>query len=140
MSRAITIEVSAKQLSPRARLYGGALVITLSYLLIGNLNNDNPSWVQVHLPLSALSVLLLSLSAAETYLFVQRIQRNSEELQAARVREMDLTQRLAFQRRDNTDHVKDSPALSRVRGDSSDVEVPFFKPERLVRERPLLVS
>ena len=31
--------------SLRARLYGMALVITLSYMLIGRLNNDSDSWV-----------------------------------------------------------------------------------------------
>ena len=98
MSRAIATDLSAKQSSPRARLYGLALVVVLSYLLIGSLSNDNPTWVQVNFPLSALSVLLLALSASETYLLVQRIQRNNEILQTARDRELELTQRLAFQR------------------------------------------
>ena len=73
-------------------------MITLSYLFIGRLNNDDQSWVEVNLPLSSLSILLLCLSAAEAYLFVQRIQRNNEELDAARERERELSQRLAFQR------------------------------------------
>jgi signal transduction histidine kinase len=93
-----TAQVNPRQWSPRARLYGGALATTLAYLLIGRLSNENQSWVQVNLPLSALSILLLGLSAAEMYLFVQRIQRNNEELQAARQRELELSQRLAFQR------------------------------------------
>ena len=94
----ITVDVNPRRWSPRARLYGGALATTLAYLLIGRLSNDNQSWVQVNLPLSAVSVLLLGLSAAEMYLFVQRIQRNNEELHAARQRELELSQRLAFQR------------------------------------------
>ena len=91
--------------SPRARLYGMALVITLSYMLIGRLNNDSDSWVQVSLPLSSASLLLISLSAAETYLYVQRVQRNHEELQAARVREIELSQRLAFQRQSTLNQI-----------------------------------
>src|ERR1043166_6708513 len=98
LSHSITIGLSPRQWSSRTRLYGAALVITLSYLFIGRLNNDDQSWVEVNLPLSSLSILLLCLSAAEAYLFVQRIQRNNEELDAARERERELSQRLAFQR------------------------------------------
>jgi signal transduction histidine kinase/CheY-like chemotaxis protein len=75
-----------------------AVVITLSYMLIGRLTNGNDSWVQVSLPLSSASLLLVSLAAAETYLHVQRVQRNHEELQAIRAREAELSQRLAYQR------------------------------------------
>jgi signal transduction histidine kinase len=82
-----------------------ALVITLSYLLIGRLNNDNDSWVQVSLPLSSASLLLLSLAGAEAYLYVQRVQRNQEELQAARARETELFQRLAFQRQSTLNQI-----------------------------------
>ena len=88
----------SQPISPRSRLYGAALVITLAYLLIGTVNNENQSWVQVNLPLSAVSILLLSLSAAETYLFMQRIQKSNELLNTARQRELELSQRLAFQR------------------------------------------
>ena len=91
--------------SPRARLYGMALVITLSYMLIGRLNNDNDSWVQVSLPLSSASLLLISLAAAETYLYVQRVQRDHQELQATRVREIELSQHLAFQRQSTLNQI-----------------------------------
>ncbi len=82
-----------------------ALVITLSYMLIGRLNNDNDSWVQVSLPLSSASLLLVSLAAAETYLHVQRTQRKQEELEAARDRELELSQRLAFQRQSTLNQI-----------------------------------
>ena len=82
-----------------------ALVITLSYMLIGRLNNDNDSWVQVSLPLSSASLLLVSLAAAETYLYVQRVQRNHAELQAARAHEIELSQRLAFQRQSTLNQI-----------------------------------
>ena len=83
-----------------------ALVITLSYMLIGRLNNDNDSWVQISLPLSSASLLLVSLATAETYLHVQRAtQRNHEELQATRSREIELSQRLAFQRQSTLNHL-----------------------------------
>src|ERR1039458_6319141 len=97
--------IQAREGSPRARLYGMALVITLSYMLIGRLNNDNDSWVQVSLPLSTASLLLISLAAAETYLYVQHVQRNHEELQAGRVREIELSQRLAFQRQSTLNQI-----------------------------------
>ena len=82
-----------------------ALVITLSYMLMGRLNNDNDSWVQVSLPLSSASLLLVSLAAAETYLHVQRTQRKQEELEAARDRELELSQRLAFQRQSTLNQI-----------------------------------
>jgi len=82
-----------------------ALVITLSYMLIGRLNNDNDSWVQVSLPLSSASLLLVSLAAAETYLHVQRTQRKHEELEASRSRELELSQRLAFQRQSTLNQI-----------------------------------
>jgi hypothetical protein len=77
MAQSRAIRLDARGWSPRARLYG---VITLSYMLIGRLNNDNDSWVQVSLPLSSASLLLVTLAAAETYLHVQRTQRKHEEL------------------------------------------------------------
>ena len=105
MAQQSTASRNARNRSPRARLYGMALVITLSYMLIGRLNNDSDSWVQVSLPLSSASLLLISLSAAETYLYVQRVQQNHEELRAARVREIELSQRLAFQRQSTLNQI-----------------------------------
>lgn len=98
MAQPIDTKTDVGKWSPRARLYGMALVITLSYALIGRLTNDDDSWVQVSLPLSAASLLLVSLAAAETYLYVQRIQKNQVELAASRAQEFELSQRLAFQR------------------------------------------
>jgi signal transduction histidine kinase/ActR/RegA family two-component response regulator len=105
MAQQPTASRNTQNRSPRARLYGMALVITLSYMLIGRLNNDSDSWVQVSLSLSSASLLLISLSAAETYLYVQRVQRNHEELQAARLREIELSQRLAFQRQSTLNQI-----------------------------------
>jgi len=99
------ISIKVQDRSPRARLYGMALVITLSYMLIGRLNNDSDSWVQVSLPLSSASLLLISLAAAETYLYVQRVQRNHDALQSARVHETELSQRLAFQRQSTLNQI-----------------------------------
>src|SRR5882724_4373232 len=70
MAESTASKLGVREFSPRARLYGMALVITLSYMLIGRLNNDNDSWVQVSLPLSSASLLLVALAAAETYLYV----------------------------------------------------------------------
>ncbi len=105
MAQPIVTKTYVGEWSPRARLYGMALVITLSYMLIGRLNNDNDSWVQVSLPLSSASLLLVSLAAAETYLYVQRVQKNQAELQAARAQEIELSQRLAFQRQSTLNQI-----------------------------------
>jgi signal transduction histidine kinase/CheY-like chemotaxis protein len=82
-----------------------ALVITLSYMLIGRLDNDSDSWVQVSLPLSSASLLLVSLAAAETYLYVQRVQKNQATLEASRAQEIELSQRLAFQRQSTLNQI-----------------------------------
>ena len=105
MAQSTAIKLDVREWSPRARLYGMALVITLSYMLIGRLNNDSDSWVQVSLPLSSASLLLVSLAAAETYLHVQRTQRNHEELEATRSRELELSQRLAYQRQSTLNQI-----------------------------------
>src|SRR6266403_6297738 len=105
MAQSTAVKLDVREWSPRARLYGMALVITLSYMLIGRLNNDNDSWVQVSLPLSSASLLLVSLAAAETYLRVQRMQRNHEEFQATRSREIELSQRLAYQRQSTLNQI-----------------------------------
>ena len=82
-----------------------AVVITLTYLLTGRLNNDDQLWARVNLPLSAASILMLGLAAAETYLYVQRVQRTQEQLRLAKEREQDLSQRLAFQRQSMFNHI-----------------------------------
>jgi signal transduction histidine kinase/ActR/RegA family two-component response regulator len=82
-----------------------ALVITLSYMLIGRLTNDNDSWVQVSLPLSSASLLLVSLAAAEACLYVQRVQKSQAELQDSRAQEIELSQRLAFQRQSTLNQI-----------------------------------
>jgi|GEM_PF-1242917 len=82
----------------RTKLYFLALLVTLAYLLIGRMNSTDPAWVQIHLPLSAASVLILCLSASESFLLVRRLRRHNEELATARAREIELQQRLTFQR------------------------------------------
>ena len=98
MSAATTIRLRLEQWTPRARLYAAAVLLTLCYLMLGLAGHDNPRWVLVHLPLSAASFLLLGLSAAEAYLYVQRMRRRQAEWEAARVREQESVQRLAAQR------------------------------------------
>jgi signal transduction histidine kinase len=82
-----------------------AVLITLSYMLIGRLSNDSDYWVQVSLPLSSASLLLVSLAAAETYLYVQRVQRGQETLQARLAREIELSQRLALGRQSSLNQI-----------------------------------
>jgi signal transduction histidine kinase/ActR/RegA family two-component response regulator len=98
MKTAAAMPLSRIKWSARSRLYGAALLVTLCYLLIGRLNNDNLRWVQVDLPLSAASMLLLSLSAAEAYLYIQRLKKDQAGLMAVRMREQDLSQRLTVHR------------------------------------------
>jgi signal transduction histidine kinase len=105
MAHSIVIRMIVREWPPRARLYGIALLITLSYMLIGRLSNDNASWVQVSLPLSSASLLLVALAAAETYLYVQRVQKNQETLQACHAREMELSERLAFQQQSTLNQI-----------------------------------
>src|SRR5258707_9646609 len=105
MALLTVIKPDVREWSPRARLYGMALVITLSYMLMGRLNNDSDSWVQVSLPLSSASLLLLSLAAAEMYIYVQHVQRHNDQLQLARDRELELSQRLAFQRQSTLNQI-----------------------------------
>ena len=105
MAEPIVTRTVVREWSPRARLYGMALVITLSYMLIARLSNDNDSWVQVSLPLSSASLLLVSLAAAEAYLYVQRVQRDQDTLRASRAREIELSQRLAFQRQSTLNQI-----------------------------------
>ncbi|HUI06481.1 MAG TPA: ATP-binding protein [Verrucomicrobiae bacterium] len=105
MAQSTVSKRNVRECTPRARLYGMALVITLSYMLIGRLNNDNDSWVQVNLPLSSASLLLLSLSGAEAYLYVQRVQRHQAQLEKVRAREIELSQHLAFQRQSTLNHI-----------------------------------
>jgi signal transduction histidine kinase/ActR/RegA family two-component response regulator len=82
-----------------------ALVIALSYMLIGRLTNGNNSWVQVSLPLSSVSLLFVSLAAAETRLYVQRVQKNQAELESSRAQETELSERLAFQRQSTLNQI-----------------------------------
>jgi len=93
-----TNDQSLRQWSPRATLYGVALAITACYFLLGRLTSHNRLSAEISLPLSSVSVLLLCLSAAESYLFIKRIQTQNGDLRAASERESDLSQRLAFQR------------------------------------------
>jgi signal transduction histidine kinase/CheY-like chemotaxis protein len=75
-----------------------ALAITLGYMLVARLSSGNNFWVQVSLPLSSVSLLLVALAAVETCLFVQRIQKTQTELETSRAQETELSQRLAIQR------------------------------------------
>lgn len=105
MAQPTAAKTNFRNWSSRTRLYGMALVITLSYMLIGRLTNGNNSWVQVSLPLSSLSLLLVSLAAAETCLHVRRVQKNQAELESSRAQEIELSQRLAFQRQSTLNQI-----------------------------------
>jgi len=82
----------------RAKLYLVAVVVTLAYLFTGYLNSKDAIWAQINLPLSTVSVLVLCLSMAESYLLVQRLRRHNQEMAAANARERALQQHLAYQR------------------------------------------
>jgi signal transduction histidine kinase/ActR/RegA family two-component response regulator len=84
--------------SLRVRLYAIALALTVCYLAIGYLSNPNRTWAEVYLPLSAASILVFGLAAAETYLYILRLEGQHEELKAGQVSEQELSQRVAAQR------------------------------------------
>jgi signal transduction histidine kinase len=85
----------------RARLYGAALIFSLTYLLVGRLSSNDLQWVQVYLPLSASSVLLLGAAAVEAYFLIRRLQRRQVELLEQQVRDQAAAQRRAVQRQDS---------------------------------------
>jgi signal transduction histidine kinase len=89
----------ATELTPRAKLYSLAFAVTLLYLFVGRVSNDSQGWVQVDLPISSASVLVMGIAAAETFLALQRARRQQEELRAARAREIESAERCAQQRR-----------------------------------------
>lgn len=82
----------------RTKLYLLAVVVTLAYLFVGHLNSKDPVWAQINLPLSAASVLVLCLSVSESYLLVRHLRQHHQEMLAARAREIELQQHLAYQR------------------------------------------
>jgi signal transduction histidine kinase/CheY-like chemotaxis protein len=91
--------------SPRARLYGAALIFSLTYLLIGRLSSDDFQWVQVYLPLSASSVLLLGASAVEAYFLMHRMRRHHAELLERQAHEREQAQQLAQQRQSSLNEI-----------------------------------
>ncbi|MBM3861404.1 MAG: response regulator [Verrucomicrobia bacterium] len=82
----------------RTKLYLLAIAVTLAYFFIGHLNSTDRIWAQINLPLSAASVLLVCLSAVESYLLIHRFRQHNQEMAAARARELELQQHLAYQR------------------------------------------
>src|SRR5258706_5933083 len=98
MSHETAIPFSLSQSSQRARWHVIALLVAVLFWMIGRLSNDNPTWVQVDLPMGAASVLMLTISAVETMFYVQRLRARQQELVASRTREHELAQQLAVHR------------------------------------------
>ncbi len=96
MSRDLSIKL-VNYGSGRSRLYATALVITIAYLLVGN-DEAGQAWPRVYLPLHSVTVLVLCLAGAEACLFIQRLQKQHEELHVTRAMELEASQRLAVQR------------------------------------------
>ncbi|MCX7885727.1 MAG: ATP-binding protein [Verrucomicrobiae bacterium] len=82
----------------RSKLYLLAIAITLAYFGIGYFTSKDRVWAEVNLPLSAASVLVLCVSVSESYIFVRRVREHLREVAATRAREIELQQRLAYQR------------------------------------------
>jgi signal transduction histidine kinase/CheY-like chemotaxis protein len=97
MNRSFAIPINRQTWTPRARLYATALVITLAYLVLGG-EGGSEAWAQVTLPLSSIAVLALCVTGAEACLFIQRLQKQHDELDEMRARDLEATQRLAVQR------------------------------------------
>jgi signal transduction histidine kinase len=97
MNRTLRIGTASPQWSPRARLYLTALAITGGYLILGN-EASSRMWSHFTLPWTSAALLLLCTLGAEACLFIQRLQRQHEELRTTRARELEASQRLAVQR------------------------------------------
>lgn len=98
MSSASPRKIAFFSWSPRARLYGLAIIVCLVYLLVGRLSSSELQWVQVYLPLSTASVLLVTAAGIESYFLLRQWQKRHAELVELREREQELSQRLAAQR------------------------------------------
>jgi signal transduction histidine kinase/ActR/RegA family two-component response regulator len=133
MNLALAAQLSYRAWSPRGRLYGGALVITLCYLLTGRLLHADQRWVEVDLPLSSASVLLLGLSAAEMYLYVQRMQRRHRELEAERAKQQEEAERQMLQRQNVLQEISraliDNLDLNRLPAEALDHVTRLFQAE-----------
>ncbi|NQU10651.1 hypothetical protein HQ590_07675, partial [bacterium] len=98
MAKHFELGIDLQLLSRRVRLYTIAALVAALYFAIGRLANHNLSWVEVHLPLSAASVLFLSLAVTEVYLYGLRVQQRQDKLQESQEREMGAARQLAIQR------------------------------------------
>jgi transcriptional regulator with GAF, ATPase, and Fis domain len=98
MAPETTRKYSVLSWSPRARMYGGVISISLLYLLVGRLSSDDLTWVRVHLPMSAVSFLLVAVAGVEACLLLREWQDRHSDLAELRVGEQESALRITAQR------------------------------------------
>ena len=98
MHKTAKFNFSLSYWSPRAKLYACALAVAACYFFIARTLLDNHPLIEMNMALCCLSVLLMSLAAAEIYLLAARLRQHSLELDAARQRERDAQQKISEQR------------------------------------------
>lgn len=72
--------------SPRPRLYGLCILVSLSVLLAARLTNDLDVWVPTYLPLAGLTLFALSIAGIECGLFIRHVTEERAALAAERAR------------------------------------------------------
>jgi hypothetical protein len=84
------------------------IIASLLYLLAGRLGNPDLTWVEIHLPLSAASFLLVAVAGAEGILMIRHWQERHADVTAMRTREQELAIRITTQRLDRLNEIAES--------------------------------
>src|SRR5512137_902468 len=97
MERIVTINFGAGQWSTRARFYAIALALATLVFFFAFMVARGENAIAMNLPLTCSALLFLGLATSETCLLVRRSRQKQAELDAARIREQELQQRIAIQ-------------------------------------------
>jgi transcriptional regulator with GAF, ATPase, and Fis domain len=103
-----SLPLEQSQASMRRRLYGLAIIVSLSFLLLAR-TNDSQECAAMYLPLVGPSMLMLCLAGAEFTLYLQRLtlERRSEEAKH------ELDEQQALERQRSFNHIWQDLADSR---------------------------
>jgi len=112
--------------SPRVRWYGVVVSVGLLYLLVGRVSSDNLTWVQIHLPMSAASLVLVALAGVEACFLVRQWQDRHSALTMLRVQEQESALRITTQRLECINEL-----AAHVAGDNSAAALAKVVPQKL---------